>query len=166
MRRNLANKSSGQAAIEYLMIAGFVMTIMLPLVYLVFNYTQESTADITNAQIQKFGRDLVNNAESVYFFSEPSKITLEMNMPQGVRNITIFRNNEASECTKCTEVRFTVQQKSQIADLSFSTNIDIRSENYDEATMISQFPEEAYSPGLKSFKVEAKAEYVLVSMGR
>ncbi len=156
-----------QAAMEYLMIAGFVMLIMLPLVYLVYNYTQESGADIVNAQITKLGRDLVNNAESVYYFSSPSKITLDFNMPRGVHNITIQQQLDpvTSGCKKCTELVFLVQQKEGKAVLTFSTNVEIRTESYDLATKSSTFNSTAFSEGLKHFNIQAKKDHVLITMG-
>ena len=168
MKAISANWSSGrgQAAVEYLMIAGFVMLIMLPLVYLVFNYTQDSGADIANAQVSKLGRDMVNNAESVFYFSEPSKITLDASMPAGVRNISIVQNIAKSGCTECTELRFDIQQRDNVATLAFSTPIELRTEMYDIETKTSTFPEEAYSPGIKHFKIEAKKDHVLISVGR
>jgi len=157
--------SKAQAAMEYLMIAGFVMLIMLPLVYLVYNYTQESGADIVNAQITKLGRDLVNNAESVYYFSSPSKITLDFNMPRGVHNITIQQNPLESGCKKCTELVFLVQQKEGKAVLTFSTNVDIRTETYDDTTKSSAFNSTAFTEGLKHFNIQAKKDHVLITTG-
>lgn len=161
------SSKKAQAAMEYLMIAGFVMLIMLPLVYLVYNYTQESSADIVNAQITKLGRDMINNAESVYYFSNPSKITLDFNMPRGVLNMSVHQNDQAvSNCVKCTELRFLVQQKDVKQLLAFGTNIDIRTELYDGASKASVFNSTAFSEGLKHFNIQAKKDHVLITMGK
>ncbi len=165
IKKRLSSKA--QAAMEYLMIAGFVMLIMLPLVYLVYNYTQESSADIVNAQITKFGRDLVNNAESVYYASSPSKITLDFNMPRGVQNMSIQQQLKPEEigCKKCTELVFLVQQKEGKAVLTFSTNVDIRTQTYDSATRSSVFNSTAFTEGLKHFNIQAKKDHVLITTG-
>ena len=163
---NIISTPKAQAAMEYLMIAGFVMLIMLPLVYLVYNYTQESGADIVEAQINKLGRDIINNAESVYYFSSPSKITIDTNMPRGVLNITIHQNDPAIvSCIKCTELRFLVQQKDVKQTLAFSTNINMRTDIYDGVNT-SKFNDSAFSEGLKHFNIQAKKDHVLIGMGR
>ena len=86
-------------------------------------------------------------------------------MPKGVINMTVLKNDADDQCTKCTELRFLVVNKAEKVTLSFSTAVDIRTEAYDETTMISKFDDTAFSPGLKHFIIIAKSDHVLIIAG-
>jgi len=86
--------SKAQSALEYLMIVALTMGIIIPAVYLFFQYSSESSAKIINAQINQIGRNIIDTAETVYFSGKGSKIALDLNMPENVIDIYILANRE------------------------------------------------------------------------
>lgn len=83
-----------QAALEYMMIVALTLGIIVPTTYLFFRYSSESNIKLIDSQINEIGRSMIDTAETVYFSGESSKITLEVNMPENVRDIYILSNRE------------------------------------------------------------------------
>ncbi len=133
----MSTNSKAQAATEYLMITGFVMMILIPLVYIVVEYSQGSSGEVAEAQLQRIGTKIMENAENIYYFGNPSKITLEVNMPEGVRGMGIYTNDPATAipplpgCTKCTELRFLLQKGRAKQDIVFSSSIPLKIDDKD-----------------------------------
>jgi len=83
-----------QSALEYLLIIALVLGIVVPTTYLLFRYTSESNVQIIDSQINQIGRNIIDTAKIVHFSGEGSKLTLEVNIPEGVYNISILSNRE------------------------------------------------------------------------
>ena len=77
----------GQFATEYLIIAGFMLFALLGGIYLF--YTSSPPRESVDAQIQLLGNTLTDTAHDVYFIGKPSKVTLEVIFPGGLRNLTV-----------------------------------------------------------------------------
>lgn len=85
-------KKRGQVSLEYTLMVGFALIILMPLV--VIHMTQEeSIRDDSNLmQATNIVQTLTSNAESIHFIGEPSKTTIEVRMPQNVKDIEIEDN--------------------------------------------------------------------------
>ena len=88
----MENKS--QSSVEYLVIIALTLGIIVPTTYLYFNYGSETNVRIIDAQINQIGRSMIDTAENVYYSGESSKIILQLNMPDNVRNAFIINNRE------------------------------------------------------------------------
>jgi len=86
--------AKAQSALEYLMIIALVLGLIIPITYLFFRYSSQSTEQIIDSQINQIGNSIVDTAEIVYFSGENSKIILEINMPERVGDIYILANRE------------------------------------------------------------------------
>jgi hypothetical protein len=105
-----------QSALEYLLIIALVLGIIVPTTYLLFRYTSESNVQIIDSQINQIGRNIIDTAETVYFSGEGSKIILEINMPEGIDNISILRKRE---------LVFNITTELGAAEVVFFSSIDI-----------------------------------------
>lgn len=126
-------RKNAQAATEYIMIAGFVFFAMLVAMTLLSKYGSDTFNDITDEQVYQICLDVVDMAESVHFMGFPARQTLEISMPEGIRNVTIERNDPAGGCTLCTELRFHVVRGGIPQYISCTTNIVINSSNLNRA---------------------------------
>ncbi|NOZ80930.1 MAG: hypothetical protein GXP63_04615 [DPANN group archaeon] len=141
----LSRGRKGQAATEYIIIAGFVFFALVMTITLLGKYGSETFDDITDAQLQQICHDVVDMSESVYYMGFPARQTKEFTFPKGIRNITIARNDPAGGCTLCTEIRFTVSRQGMKQYISCTTNIVINSSDLDRAR----------TPGLKKVRAVA-----------
>ena len=84
---NLHNKA--QAGVEYMIIVGFVTFIVISIFGLSIFYSSQTKDQIKLNQIENFAIQLINSAEAVFFAGEPSKTTLRLYLPEGVKNLEI-----------------------------------------------------------------------------
>lgn len=136
-----------QASMEHVMIVGVALVTILPMVYLFYSYSQSSVEGINLARLNKFGRSLVNNAESVYYLGAPTRITIEESMPDGIRNMTI----KSDDLLGIYELIFTLNDGS---DIAYSSNVNIS----------GSFNEDDFSVGLKNIIIESRGTYVLINV--
>tara|TARA_Y100000310_G_scaffold336379_1_gene420748 strand:- start:1548 stop:2030 length:483 start_codon:yes stop_codon:yes gene_type:complete len=83
-----------QTALEYMMIVALTLGIIVPTTYLFFRYSSESNTQLIDAQINQIGRSMVETAETVYFSGDGSKIVLELNIPENIRDMNIISSRE------------------------------------------------------------------------
>ncbi len=88
----------GQASVEYIVIIGFAMLLLLPLIWI---YQQESNHmkdDLIKNQVRHFSQQIVDNAETVYYMGKPTKTTLKVYVPYEVRKIVINDTYNYIDC--------------------------------------------------------------------
>lgn len=83
----------GQISLEYLMVVGFVVFIVIILLGLAIFYTSTAQDSIALNQLTNFAHKTLNSAETVYFSGEPSKLTITVYLPEGVQNFEILENS-------------------------------------------------------------------------
>ena len=84
----------GQSSLEYLLIVGITFAIIIPTTYLFYNYSKESSQEISDSQITKIGRDIVDTAELIFYSGQGSKTTLQLNIPKNVEKALIIDGKE------------------------------------------------------------------------
>lgn len=139
-----------QASTEFLIIVGLATLILLPTTYFFLAQSGRSSEDTRIAQIEKLGTDVVNTAETVYYYSAPSRMELTEIMPDGVKNVSITANWDQN--INLFIITFHVQGKDQ--PIVFRSNVYIN----------GTFAEKDYSPGKKIIVIEArKKDYKVYS---
>ena len=143
--------NKAQASMEYLLVAGLIMLVILPSIYIFYSYSHRSNEEIRQTQLNEIGRGIVDAAERVYYLGGPSKTTLDATMPDGIKGMEIWCNQE---------LVFFLADGSEI---SFKSMVNITTEipNYDGRCCYN-FTKKDYSPGLKKIIIEAKGDNVLI----
>lgn len=80
---------NAQVAIEYMIILGFILALMIPLILLFTSQKADTALQVRSAQLRAVGEKIVDQAESVYYLGEPSKVRFKINLPQQVDGVTI-----------------------------------------------------------------------------
>ena len=104
-----------QVAIEYMIILGFILALMIPLVLLFYSQKADAALQIRSQQLRVVGEKIVDQAESVYYLGEPSKVRFKINLPQQVTNVTI--TNKA--------LIFKLKTESGISDIVIPSTVNI-----------------------------------------
>ena len=128
-----------QAAIEFMLVFGIALLILIPTFYIFQDYSIRSKDQISTGQLSVIGNDLVNAAETVYFMGLPARLTLELSMPEGVTGMRI----EKDWSRDINELVFTMRDNNE---LSFRSNVNIN----------GTFERSDYSQGLKKILLETK----------
>ena len=95
MARYMAKSSHrGQSSLEYLLIVALTLTLIIPATYVFYSYSKDSSQDITDAQLTKLGRGIVDTAETIFYSGLGSKTTMDINVPEGVISVVIIDGKE------------------------------------------------------------------------
>ena len=76
-----------QVATEYLVIAGLVIALVIPLTLLYIKYTTESDYAITTAKVSNIANEISKLANSAYSYGQDTQLTLELDFPKGIDSI-------------------------------------------------------------------------------
>jgi len=144
-------KKRAQAAIEYLLVGTMVSFIIIPTLYIFYAYSHTSNEEIRQSQLNKVGADIVSIAEQVYYLGEPSKVTIDATMPEGIVGIEVWKNQE---------LVFFLNDGSEV---SFMSKVNITTNQHCYGTRCQgNFTKRFHSPGLKSIIIEAKNGHVFI----
>ncbi len=109
----------GQIAMEYLLVTGFAFLLLLPIIIIAYQQSATYVDDVTSAQIQKVGNEIINAANTVYYSGPPTKKTVRVYFPKNIYSVE-FKN---------TAIVFTAQgqggayEYAVVADTNMTGNI-------------------------------------------
>lgn len=140
-----AVNSIGQVSMEYLFIIALTFAILIPTTYLFYNYSKESSQEITDAQITKLGRSIIDSSETIFYSGEGSRTTLELNIPDSIFNVLIIDG---------IELVFNVTTSYGTSEIVFFSKVNLTTLGSDcngNVCLIPELPQQ----GLKKLKIEA-----------
>ena len=143
--RSFSNSHSGQSSVEYLLIVALTFAIIVPTSYLFYNYSKESSEELTDTQITQLGRGIIDAAESIFYSGEGSKTVLELNVPKNVVSVNIIDYRE---------LVFNITAGTGISEVVFFSSVKISTTSSNCVGNVCKLPELA-GTGLKKVKVEA-----------
>jgi uncharacterized protein (UPF0333 family) len=136
----IEKKKRAQISMEFLIIMSFAIAITIPLLLTYYEYSRNANIRIKTEQVDKIAREMVNNAESVYYTGAPSKTTMKVYLPEGVESVEI---NQRS-------IVFKVKFYGNISEISYSSNVNL------SGTMSNH-------QGIHNIAIEAKDGYVEIT---
>ena len=83
-------KTKGQASLEYMIVVGVSLAVLLPTIYLFMNYSTTSQASIDISRLNTIGNRIISNAEKIYYLGPPSKITIEETFPSNIEEMYLI----------------------------------------------------------------------------
>jgi len=126
---------------EYLMTVALISIVVIPTAFLFYNYASDSAEEIDQAQIDKFGREVLSTAETVYYLGQPSRIVIEERLPANVEGIGILQDSSTGTYVLSIDVR----TRSGIVNFTYPTQVNIA----------GSFGAEDVSEGIKNVRIES-----------
>jgi hypothetical protein len=83
----------GQISMEYMVVAGFVIFILIGILGIAMFYSNSIKDGIKVYNLNNFGDKVTSSAESVFYAGTPSKATITAYLPDSVQQITIEDNS-------------------------------------------------------------------------
>lgn len=105
----------GQISVEYLVVVGFIVFLIISVVAVAFFYTSGIKDRIRINQATDYANKIVSSAESVYYAGEPSKLTITAYLPVGVNEISVVENS----------IIISMTTNSGETTMAFSSNVPI-----------------------------------------
>ncbi|MEK6841121.1 MAG: hypothetical protein AABX45_00820 [Nanoarchaeota archaeon] len=107
-----------QVATEYLVVIGLALLLVVPLTFLYFKYSTESSYSVTTSKIDAISNEIINAANQVNVYGAETQIKLSVDFPEGIQNIT-FQNREITFIIIAKGGQYVEIPK--IADVNFSS---------------------------------------------
>lgn len=139
-KAKLFQKKRGQISLEYLLVVGLTTIIVIFLLAISGYYSREVETTINTNQIDAIAKEIVDTAESMYYFGEPSKTTIKVFIPRGIEEINVSAN----------ELNFKVRTQSGLTDMFYRSSVPLQGGI-------------SYSYGLHYVIVEARGGYVWIN---
>ncbi len=111
-------QAKAQSSLEYLLVVALTFAIIVPTTYLFYNYSKDSSQQITDSQIAKLGRGIVDSAETMFYSGKGSKTTLEVNVPDSIASAVIIDGRE---------LVFNVTTSSGSSEIVFFSSVNLTS---------------------------------------
>lgn len=134
-----------QASLEYLLVVALTFAIIVPTTYLFYSYSKESSQEITDAQVTRLGKSIVDTAETIFYSGEGSKTTLELSIPDNIGSVVIIDGRE---------IVFNVTTNFGASEIVFFSPVNMSAAGSSCNANVCNVPELA-SSGLKKLKIEA-----------
>lgn len=124
-----------QVAVEYLVVLGIALALLIPTVYFFYNTTSTASQSMDAQQIGRIGYEIIANAESVYAMGEPSWVTMDIRLPDSFITgiivdekelvLTFRRSGRRSDITILSTVPIVTETEYSCGDghTCFSTNL-------------------------------------------
>lgn len=81
-----------QYSLETLFVIGVSSVLLLPAIYLFYDFILQSTDGIVQNQITHIGQDFVENANIVYNYGSDARIVADYSFPDKITNMSIEEN--------------------------------------------------------------------------
>lgn len=134
-----------QASLEYILIVAITFAIIIPTTYLFYNYSKESGQEITDAQITKLGRSIVDSSETIFYSGVGSKTILDLNVPDSVSNTLIIDGRE---------IVFNVTTSFGVSEIVFFSGVNLTTDSQNCNANICKLPGLSRG-GLQQVKLES-----------
>ncbi len=109
-------KKEAQASVEYMAIFGITTVLVLFILATSFYYSRQTQDEINTNQLDGIAKGIVDKAESVYYFGEPSKSTMRVFLPKGIQSVAV----------KPSEIDFRVYTQSGPTDIFYSSRVPLQ----------------------------------------
>ena len=110
----------GQISVEYLIVVGFVIFIVLGLVGVALFYASGISDQVKLNQIESYANKIISSSESVFFAGEPSQVTITAYLPEGVQSVEVIEDPPGSGETF---MLFRVSTSSGISVIAYPSDV-------------------------------------------
>ena len=123
---------NGQASLEYLAVLALTLVILVPSIYIFFNYSQESKDNLIDKQLSEIGDEIIENIKTVYYSGEGSKLTLHLNIPDNVNEICVQDSRELVFVTNTNIGESETVFFSDVVDMRFHSSTPVSTDTNDK----------------------------------
>lgn len=90
--RRVFRTRSAQSAMEYLLVVSFAFIILTLILVIAYSESSRFALQVSTAQIQRAGGELVDAINTVYYAGSPTKKTMQLQFPKHLRGVRIENN--------------------------------------------------------------------------
>ncbi|GIU70214.1 MAG: hypothetical protein KatS3mg002_1450 [Candidatus Woesearchaeota archaeon] len=151
----------GQISTEYLIILGIAIAAILPAGYFFYQYSSSTNDKAIRSQVETIGNEIIVNAESVYGLAEGSLVSLDIKVPDRIKDIYILNRNEL---VIKYELSSGITESVFFSNVPLSGNFSYPARNYIVPPGIdTTFSMKNFTQGKMTLRFESKTSYVFIT---
>ncbi len=85
-------RNKAQVSMEYLLVFGFTMLLIVPLITVYISQQENIQTDVAVAQAERAIREIISTSEELYYMGVGSQKTVSINMPPRIIGVVIGEN--------------------------------------------------------------------------
>ncbi len=144
-----------QISLEYLVILGLTVTIILGAVYLFVDHVRDTSSEAISSRINTLGIGIVQQAESIYAIGNGSWIDMDVQFPDQIINAYTAGSGEVSELV------FVVQGPGGVSESVFFADINLTGGG--TSLGAGKISLGRVDPGKSTIRIESRGDYVLLN---
>ncbi len=117
-----ANKKA-QVSMEYMIIIGFSLMVMIPIIILATNYSTDYSYKFKSYQAQKAADIFTKISDELFFEGYPSKRTIKIYIPDNIKDSYIINKTIVFELRQKNDI-IKVYSTAEYANMSFENKIE------------------------------------------
>ncbi|MFH1072154.1 MAG: hypothetical protein V1743_01875 [Nanoarchaeota archaeon] len=78
-----------QISVEHMFILMLAVMILVPGTVLFYQFAKGSSDQMIASQVKRIGDELIKNSDTVYFLGDGSRMTISLNLPRTLKNISL-----------------------------------------------------------------------------
>jgi len=119
--------SKSQSSMEFLVILGIGLTMIIIFAGIFFTYSSEAKIEMDKTQIETIGNNLITNIEKIYFMGYGNQYLYKTNFPKNFINLTIHHINNSNSTN---EIYFDYLNMTYMVDKRIISSIFTTKEDY------------------------------------
>lgn len=146
---------TAQVSLEYLVILGLTITIILGAVYVFFDYVRDSSQEVVSSRINSLGTNILQVSESIYGIGNGTWIELDIQYPNEIIEAYTSREGNIGELV------FVIESQSSLSESVFFSDVIIVGAGADLGggkTSLGRV-----QPGKAKIKIESRGDFVLLN---
>ena len=113
----MLSQKRAQVSMEYLIIIGFVIIMLVPAIYIYIRYSSSSSDTLSSSKASQIANEIVKAANEVYYLGEDNQKNIEVSFPSNIEAIE-FANKEIVFKTK--DSKGNIQEIVEVASVPLS----------------------------------------------
>lgn len=113
----MLSKKRAQVSMEYVIIIGFVIIMLVPAAYIYIRYSSSSSDALSSSKASQIANEIVKAANEVYYLGEDNQKNIEVSFPSNIEAIE-FANKEIVFRTK--DSKGNIQEIVEVASVPLS----------------------------------------------
>ena len=164
-------KTKSQASLEYLMVFGIALAILVVLGSLFLGYFNSEKKSMDISYIQKIGTEMMDNVEKVYFLGYGNRVTIDTKFPEGITNISIIHYNnhnmpdgsvESFDRLSITFIGYQGEVSHMFEPNDLYVRFNCTECIHDHVKNISYYNDSNLAPGFRRIRFESRGDYVAI----
>lgn len=150
----------GQVSLEYLVILGMALAVLIPATYLFYDYSQSTNERVVRGQIDVIGSKVITQAKAMYALGRNNRVTIDLTIPSPVINVTIL---DGMELVLTYRSRQGVQDAVYFSDVNITGAYMADGSPCTDHCSDSKWTANPIVSGAISLRIESKGDYVVLN---